>query len=403
MPCVLAISEVIKVGAIPLIAALVGYATNWLAVRMMFRPMQPRGIGPFKWQGVIPAKAAKMGSISVDTGLAKLGDMEEFYAELDPERIAEHIVAHSRQDIRELTEQTIRREHPSLWGDLGPELREEVHTRVQSQLPEIMHDITAAIGEHIDQLMDLKLMVVRHMGENPILCNRIFSDVGEREFRFIVYSGGAFGFVLGLVQMGAYIAFPFFWILPVFGAFVGYATNWLALNIIFRPVRPRKVGPFTIQGLFLRRQDEVAETYASIITDDVLTMRHLAQELMHGPKNDRTRELMRSRLRPSIDEALGQVQPAVRLAVGSREYDAVRDELAVAAVEPAEDALTDPEFNEERSAVLRGLMAKRMAALPATDFAELLRSAFEEDEWQLIAVGSVLGLFAGILQIATVF
>ncbi|MGI8633111.1 MAG: DUF445 domain-containing protein [Solirubrobacterales bacterium] len=399
----MAISEVIKVGAIPLIAALVGYATNWLAVRMMFRPMQPRGIGPFKWQGVIPAKAAKMGSISVDTGLAKLGDMEEFYAELDPERIAEHIVAHSRQDIRELTEQTIRREHPSLWGDLGPELREEVHTRVQSQLPEIMHDITAAIGEHIDQLMDLKLMVVRHMGENPILCNRIFSDVGEREFRFIVYSGGAFGFVLGLVQMGAYIAFPFFWILPVFGAFVGYATNWLALNIIFRPVRPRKVGPFTIQGLFLRRQDEVAETYASIITDDVLTMRHLAQELMHGPKNDRTRELMRSRLRPSIDEALGQVQPAVRLAVGSREYDAVRDELAVAAVEPAEDALTDPEFNEERSAVLRGLMAKRMAALPATDFAELLRSAFEEDEWQLIAVGSVLGLFAGILQIATVF
>ena len=42
--------------------------------------------------------------------------------------------------------------------------------------------------------------------------------------------------------------------------------------VIFEPVEPRKVGPFRLHGLFLRRQDEAAEVYARIIADDVVTL-----------------------------------------------------------------------------------------------------------------------------------
>ena len=40
------------------------------------------GIG---WQGIIPARAAKMGSIAVDKAIAKLGTPAEFYQQLEPE------------------------------------------------------------------------------------------------------------------------------------------------------------------------------------------------------------------------------------------------------------------------------------------------------------------------------
>lgn len=39
---------------------------------------------------------------------------------------------------------------------------------------------------------------------------------------------------------------------------VGYITNWLAIKLIFEPVDPVKMGPFVLQGLFLKRQDEVS-------------------------------------------------------------------------------------------------------------------------------------------------
>src|SRR3712207_4630105 len=101
------------------------------------------GIG---WQGIIPSRAAKMGSIAVDKGIAKLGTPSEFYKRLDPEAIAEHILASSREDVRDVVERTLERENPQLWRDLPPQVREGVHRRVQDQLPEIINDMTGDIG-----------------------------------------------------------------------------------------------------------------------------------------------------------------------------------------------------------------------------------------------------------------
>src|SRR5690606_34592288 len=100
------------------------------------------GIG---WQGIIPSRAAKMGSIAVDKGIAKLGSPAEFYRRLEPETIAEHIVASVRGDMRRLVEEIMEREHPRLWHDLPPRVREAVHGRVQQQLPEIVRDVTEQI------------------------------------------------------------------------------------------------------------------------------------------------------------------------------------------------------------------------------------------------------------------
>ena len=53
------------------------------------------------------------------------------------------------------------------------------------------------------------------------------------------------------------------WLLPVGGALVGYMTNWLALYLIFSPVNPTKFMGMTFQGLFLKRQPEVAEEFSA--------------------------------------------------------------------------------------------------------------------------------------------
>src|SRR5205085_1631707 len=105
------------------------------------------GIG---WQGIIPSRAAKMGSISVDKGIAKLGSPSDFFRQLEPEVIAEHILESARGDMREVVDRIMEREHPRLWHDLPPRVREGVHARVQDQLPEIVKEVTDEIGDHVD-------------------------------------------------------------------------------------------------------------------------------------------------------------------------------------------------------------------------------------------------------------
>ncbi|WP_421711006.1 hypothetical protein [Alcanivorax sp.] len=48
-------------------------------------------------------------------------------------------------------------------------------------------------------------------------------------------------------------------------------------------------------------------------------------------------------------------------------------------------------------------MAERMQALSSEEFQDLLRPAFQEDEWILIVVGGFLGAMAGVGQLLFMF
>ena len=105
-------------------------------------------------------------------------------------------------------------------------------------------------------------------------------------------------------------------------------------------------------------------------------------------------------MRPAVDRSVGRIQPAVRVAVGAREYDAIRASVATEAVEYTMTPLGDPEFNRRQAAAIRKLFAERMRELPYPDFAEMLRTAMREDEWLLYLHGAVLGFGAGLLHLA---
>src|SRR5688572_6999835 len=162
-------SQTISLITVPFLTGAVGYVTDWGGVWMLFYPGQFRGVrlpglapianilprrvqqipgvmqGGVGWQGIIPSRAAKMGSIAVDKGIAKLGSPADFYQQLEPDTIAEHILASSRGEIRELVERILEREHPQLWRETPPRVREAVHARVQEQLPDIVRAVTAEI------------------------------------------------------------------------------------------------------------------------------------------------------------------------------------------------------------------------------------------------------------------
>ena len=416
--------ELIGILTIPLFSGAIGYATNWTGVWMLFNPLHFRGFslpglaplarllprkiqqvpgvmnGGVGWQGIIPSRAAKMGSIAVDKGIAKVGSPSDFYETLDRDRLAEHVLESSRGDMRDLIERVMVREHPQLWRDLPPRLKETLHRRVEEQLPDVQRDVIDAIGDNVDELLDVKLMVIRHIEENPELANKVFQSVGDKELKLIINLGFVFGFVFGIpvAALTALVGSPL--VLLVFGPIVGWVTNWLAILMIFEPVEPRKIGPFTLHGLFLRRQHNASEVYADVIADDIITVQNIGDELLHGARSDKTRNVIANALRPAIDRASGPLLPAVRIAVGPREYDAIREGVASEGVEYTITPMTDAEFNREQAQRLHSFILQRMRELPAADFSEMMRSAMREDEWLLLAHGAVLGVVGGLLHMA---
>jgi hypothetical protein len=410
--------------SIPLFTGVIGYITNWTGVLMLFKPVRfygfkvpglkllfpylPRRVrilplirydGRLGWQGIVPSRADKMASISVDKGLAKLGSISDFYRELEPDRIAEHLTVIAQAEIRAVVEQIMQQENPQLWHDLPPVIKEAVFARVRSQLPGIIRHITDEIGENVDQLIDAKLMVITYFGKHPELLNELFLIMGRKELTFMQNFGFYFGLPMGFVLFGILQLYPAWWILPVGGVVIGWVVNWLGITMIFEPVFPKKWVPWR-QGLLIKRQPEVTEMYSQMVADNVITLQNVGNELMTGPRSDRTHQLLEDSLRPAVDQAVGPARAAVRVAIGTKEYDQIRSSLATEATGFAPIAFNDAEFSRRQSVKIYKYISTQMSRMGPDDFVEMLRSAIKQDEWLLFFHGGALGLFAGFLHLA---
>lgn len=409
---------------IPVFTGVIGYLINWTGLIMLFSPLRFHGVrvpgfrdlasllprkiqevpgvlqGGIGWQGIIPARAAKMGSIAVDKAISKLGTPADFYQQLEPDQIAEHIVDVFSPEVPGLVEQVMEREHPRLWHDLPRPVQAAVVHRVQAQLPAVVRRVTTEIGIHIDQLLDPKLMVIDHFEKNPGLVVRIFRDFGQRELNLMVAFGGIFGFLLGVPVAVIDHTFQTWWLLPVMGVIVGWITNALGMWLIFEPPEERRILGIKVHGLFLRRQDEAAEVYARIIADDVITLERIGDFLLDGPRGDRTRQMLATALLPAIDKAAGPARAAVRVAVGTDKFDTIRESVAQEAVGRTLTPFRDPAFSRQQSDRIQELIAARTKELPPRDFVEMMRAAIKEDEWMLYAHGAIMGLAGGFLHLA---
>ncbi|WP_416397341.1 DUF445 domain-containing protein [Allohahella sp. A8] len=403
-PADLSTAELLQYASIPVVAALIGWITNWLAVKLTFKPLEFVGIPPFLgWQGIIPSKARKMADLCVDATIAKLGTVQEIFEQIDPELLSQHVIDSLMPRVEEYVDDVMTREHRTLWENLPMRARKIVYDRVRKSAPSLVDKLVTDIGLQIDTLLDLKKLVADCLEADRELLNRLFQECGEAEFRFIINSGFVFGFIFGLFQMVAWYFYPSSWVLPVCGFIVGWATNWIALNIIFRPVRPTKIGPFVIQGLFLKRQPEVANVFCDIVTQEILTVGNILNFMLNGPQSGHMRAIIRKHVKPLVDETAGITKPLTQIAFGPSGFAKLREQVGEHAIMLSHETFDDPLFNKSRATAVAAIMRERMMLLSPEEFQALLRPCFQEDEVKLIMIGGVLGMLAGVAQLIWVF
>lgn len=386
--------------SMPVVAAIIGYVTKLLAIRMMFQPVEFVGIKPwFGWQGIVPRRAERMATIACDIMTQRLISPGEIFGRLDPERVVKEIERPLLDDVESITREVAEMYSPKLWEMLPEAVKKKVLERVKGEAPQIVRQIMEDIRANIDHVFDLKAMVVNALTADKQLLNRIFKESGKEEFRFIARSGIYFGFIIGLVQAVTWMFTHSAIIMPLFGLFTGWFTDWLALKMIFHPKEPRRFLFFTWQGLFLKRRKEVAAQYGALIAQEVITPANVINAVMNGPTSDRLYELVQSHVQRMVDEQAGLVKPIVVFAVGTQKYKEMKQMVALKTVARLSKTLKHMEKYAGDAMDIRNTLVTKMQEMTPQEFEGILRPAFQQDEWILIAVGAALGFLVGEMQV----
>ena len=189
--------------------------------------------------------------------------------------------------------------------------------------------------------------------------------------------------------------------LPAAGFLVGYITNWLALHLIFEPREPKQIGPFRIQGVFIKRQREVATSFADVIADRVLNADNMMQHLSEGPNRQRVLDILEGQVEESMQEYERDAMVAM-LVSKDRLEEAKADLLDRVRSADMTDSRQIKTFADQ-SHHIHAQLEENLGALDANEFSGILRPVFQKDEWKLILAGGVIGTGIGALQVVLLF
>ncbi|MCL6449567.1 MAG: DUF445 family protein [Armatimonadetes bacterium] len=190
------------VALLPVISALIGWLTNVLAVRLLFRPYQPvrLPLPGYRLQGMLPKYRRELA--------ANVGRLME--NELLP---VDHLLVYLRseemkKELIHLTELAVRARvmdrlpaflPPSLKRSVGDLLSEQVH----KELPALLDELLKRFGQKLKEEFQLGRLVEERLNEFELQkLEEIVLQAAGRELRHIEILGGVIGFLIGLLQAG---------------------------------------------------------------------------------------------------------------------------------------------------------------------------------------------------------
>lgn len=387
--------------SMPVIAAVIGYLTKRAAIEMMFRPLRFVGlVEPWLgWQGVVPRNSERMIRVSADLLTSRLVDTKEIFRRLDATRLAKEMEGPLLIAVDEITRDVMARYQRGLWEFLPPLAQEMLVKQAQAGSPRLVARIMTDIQDNIEDVLDIRQVAVTALTRDKALLIAMLRDISRPEMAFLVRCGVYFGLILGLVQTVVWAVTKDPWVLPVFGALIGWFTDWLAIKLVFFPRRPKRFGPFTFHGVFQRRRDEVAKQYAEIVARDVMTVPNILDAVLHGPKADRLTTMIHRAVEETIDEQAGAARPVIAATVGADSYLEMKHAAADSAIRYLPGTMLHATDYATDALDIRDTIATRMRRLTRVEYEGLLRPAFRQDEWKLIAVGAVIGAVIGELQV----
>ena len=411
------------------VTAFVTWAHVWMALKMVFYPITFWGfhLGPLPigWQGIVPRKAGRISGIITDNTLSKLGSLREFLDAMDPEDMARIIGEQVGLDLEYLIDEMMMERNATLWQNLPYSLKRRIYSQAHKQLPDVLRNLVTELTMNVESLVDMRDMVVRQMEGDRRLMVNMFLKVGQKEINFIWHISALIGMMFGVFQMIVWFVVPWHWTIPFWASIWGFLTNWIAIWMVFNPLEPHpvrypqffaltqdrkfpwlkpvipRIGTYNVQGAFMKRQEEVSDVFARVVTEDLITLKSIMTEMMYGGKKDKTRRIVKRHINQIMETPL--VRTSLQLSLGPKEYAKLKTDLIDRSIEITMVPVCDPAFNASRAQKIYQMFRERILELTPREFQNLLRPAFQEDEWILILLGGVTGFIAGTIHLFVAF
>lgn len=181
----------------PVIGAFIGYVTNWLAVRMIFRPRRPVGVSFLSFQGVLPRRKAAFAHSIASAVEAHLFTREDFARLVRDPKVHQALESGIEKRMGTFVE-GIKAKVPMA----GMFLQGSMLDLARQQILAMSEGLLGEVAEHLEASVDVQGMIEKKIESFDLdRLESIVLSVAKRELRFIEVAGAVLGAIVGAAQM----------------------------------------------------------------------------------------------------------------------------------------------------------------------------------------------------------
>ncbi|MBL8749270.1 MAG: DUF445 family protein [Planctomycetes bacterium] len=186
---------------IPAIGGLIGWSTNWLAVKMIFRPIAPIRILGIRIQGLVGRRqqdlAQAIGRV-VGNHLVEHKDVVKSLNKLDFAGILGNVLDRGLtpkvQELRSL---------PLIGGFLTEDRIADIRASIVASVMAHKEEVLDEVERGLEKGLNVPDLVERKVAAFPVeRLEKLILEVASRELRAIEVLGGVLGVLIGLLQVG---------------------------------------------------------------------------------------------------------------------------------------------------------------------------------------------------------
>jgi uncharacterized membrane protein YheB (UPF0754 family) len=187
---------------IPLISAFIGWVTNWVAIKMLFHPREPKKIVGITFHGIFPKRqqqfAEKLGKL-VSAEFLSFEDIEQKISNPDNlKKVMPMIETH----VDEFLRNRLKDEMPVISMFIGDKTITNLKTMFMKEIESLFPQVMKQYATNLKTELDLEQIVIKKVaGFSSDKLEEILYQIMSKEFRFVEIIGAVIGFIIGIVQI----------------------------------------------------------------------------------------------------------------------------------------------------------------------------------------------------------
>lgn len=193
---------------------------------------------------------------------------------------------------------------------------------------------------------------------------------------------------------------PILLLLPIIAALIGWSTNYLAVKMLFHPRLPLRIMGFSIQGVFPKRQKQLAEKLGVLVADELFSVKDITNKLKELAASEESMEQVGKTIEKTIREKLVKSFPMLAMFLTDEMVEKVTNLFKTELHDFLGKSANDLGEKLEKSLDVKELVREKVEAFSSDKLEEILFSIMRKEFRFIEIVGAILGFLIGCTQIA---